>query len=165
MPPLLADYYKSHRRTEGFFGEYPTYEDAAKVAGRYSDEFILEGIKDEYQRLLKKKQEPNIALLEGAIQYTENPYFILGQIVNCNFDYILFNRTPLIRLDRDIIKVQKVSSALYGRPISHPVWMLSENKFLRAFERYNLFASLKTAPPSSDKRCSYNFMMFERKNL
>ncbi|MGL5871922.1 MAG: TIGR04325 family methyltransferase [Xenococcaceae cyanobacterium] len=85
-----------------------------------------------------KNEKPDAVLLSCVIQYLESPYSFIKNLLTLNFQYIIFDRTPFINLDRDLLTVQKVPPDIYSA--SYPAWFFNENKFLSYFpEKYNLF--------------------------
>ncbi|UJS18593.1 MAG: methyltransferase, TIGR04325 family [Candidatus Jettenia sp.] len=81
----------------------------------------------------------NVILLSAVLQYVENPYSFLEKIINMDFKYILFDRTPFLEKGKDRITIQKVPPCIYTA--SYPAWFFSKEKFLDLFsERYKLIA-------------------------
>lgn len=75
-----------------------------------------------------KENDPNIVLLSSVIQYLEDPYTVLQEILATDASFLLIDRTPLIEDDIDRILVQKVSPRVYEA--SYPMWALSRKKLL-----------------------------------
>lgn len=71
---------------------------------------------------------PNVILLSSVLQYLENPYGVLTELLSQNIEYILIDRTPFINNSTDRLTVQKVSPEIYDA--SYPAWFFSELKFL-----------------------------------
>lgn len=74
-PPILVDCYKSRFGPEGYFGDYPSYEEAVRISGRYSDEIVLEGIKKNHDLYAAGKIRPpltSLALLSGLLKAFSN---------------------------------------------------------------------------------------------
>ena len=70
----------------------------------------------------------NVFLCSGTLQYMENPYDLLQNIINNGFDFIILDRTPTIQKPDDILTVQKVPADIYDA--CYPVWLLSEKKLM-----------------------------------
>lgn len=94
------------------------------------------------ESLSKSKSETFLAL--GVIQYLENPYAFIQEIINHGFKYIIFDRTMFLKnLETDRITVQKVTPQIYDA--SFPAWFLNEKKFLNMFtKKYTLIAEFKS---------------------
>jgi len=80
------------------------------------------------------KLKPNILLILGTIEYIEKPFELLEKLLSYNFEYIVFDRTPFINADRDILTLQVVPPKTYEA--SYPCWMFNETKFLKCFRDY-----------------------------
>lgn len=62
--------------------------------------------------------KPNVILFSSTIQYLEDPFAILAQVMDQNFDFIIFDRTPLIYNDEtERIMIQKVPEEIYKAEI------------------------------------------------
>ena len=82
---------------------------------------------------------PAAILLSSVVQYLPNPYQFLEKVRGMKFKFILFDRTPFVDGERDILTVQKVSPEIY--PASYPCWFFSRKKFYAFFENeYELIA-------------------------
>ena len=79
-------------------------------------------------------ERPNVVLLSGVLQYIEYPYDLLKDVIKRNFQYIILDRTPGVRLGSDILTVQKVPKEIYEA--SYPCWFLSEKRLLSCFLAY-----------------------------
>lgn len=69
-------------------------------------------------------EKPDVVLLSEVLPYIECPYVLLKDIITCNFQYIILDRTPVVGLELDILTIQKVPKKIYEA--SHPAWFLSE---------------------------------------
>lgn len=69
---------------------------------------------------------PNIILFSSVLQYLENPYDILEELVNYNFKYLLIDKTPFSNCEK--IVVQKVPKKIYDA--TYPMWVIDEEKML-----------------------------------
>lgn len=78
---------------------------------------------------------PNLLLLSSVIQYFENPYKILKEMVQYKFEYIIVDRTPFSSVNTDIIKLQLVNPEIYNA--SYPCWFFDEKKFKQFFSDCN----------------------------
>jgi putative methyltransferase (TIGR04325 family) len=68
-----------------------------------------------------------IILLSSVIPYIEKPYELLENIKSKKINFILFDKTPLIK-GKDRITVQKVNPAIYNA--SYPSWFFNKGKFM-----------------------------------
>jgi len=75
---------------------------------------------DEY----KNNEQPNVLLLSSVLQYFDTPYSILDEILRCDFEYILIDRTPFSVSGNDEVKLQVVPSHIYEA--SYPCWFFDE---------------------------------------
>ena len=76
-------------------------------------------------------EHPNVLLLSGLLQYIEEPYTLLDDILEHNFEYILIDRTSFSTLHKDIIKIQTVPKNIYKA--SYPCWFFDEAFFINYF--------------------------------
>lgn len=74
----------------------------------------------------------NVLLISSTIQYIEDPYSLLEEILKNKFDIIIFDRTTFIE-GKDRLTVQKVPPRIYDA--SYPAWFLDKNKFLEKFKK------------------------------
>lgn len=79
-----------------------------------------------------REQTANVLLLSGVVHYLPAPYAFLEEVLQHAFQYVIIDRTPFMRDDRDRLTVEHVPEWLY--PASYPAWFLSETRFLLAFE-------------------------------
>lgn len=88
-------------------------------------------------------QKPDTLLLLSVVQYLENPYEFLSQVLKGQFKYVIFDRTPFTASEDDMLTVHRVSPAIYRASI--PTWLLSESKF-RTFmsQKYELLADFNS---------------------
>lgn len=69
-------------------------------------------------------------LLASSLQYLENPYQVLGEILSHNPKYIIIDRLPVNSI-KDLPVLQKVNPVIYKA--SYPAWILEESKLIRFF--------------------------------
>jgi putative methyltransferase (TIGR04325 family) len=78
-----------------------------------------------------ENEQPNILLLSSVLQYIENPYELLDEILKYEFEYILIDRVTFNNeTDKDKITVQKIKLENYD---SIPCWLFSERDFYKYF--------------------------------
>ncbi|HIP60849.1 MAG TPA: methyltransferase, TIGR04325 family [Campylobacterales bacterium] len=94
-------------------------------------------------------QQPNVLLLSSVLQYLEKPYEMLDEILGNDFEYILIDRTPFSRQQKDIIKMQVVPEYIYKA--SYPCWFFDEGYFNKYFieKGYRLIESFDGADGKS----------------
>ena len=80
------------------------------------------------------KEKSYILVLSSVLQYIENPYALLDEILNNSFEYILIDRTPFSKINESI-KLQIVPSLIYEA--SYPCRFFNKNEFLHYFENNN----------------------------
>lgn len=86
-----------------------------------------------------REQGPDAILFSSALQYLEKPYAMLEKVLSLGFEFVLFDRTPLLSKGDDRITVQKVPRAIYEA--SYPAWFFNRDKFLSFFSGdYDLMA-------------------------
>lgn len=84
-----------------------------------------------------KAQRPNVAVFSGSLQYLPDPHATLEEIIGHDFDVVIFDRTPFISAERDLLTVQTVPASIYLA--SYPSWFFSRKGLERHFEtKYDL---------------------------
>ena len=81
-----------------------------------------------------KQENPNVLLLSAVLQYIEEPYELLTDILKNDFKYILIDRTPFSKNDEKI-KLQVVPPSIYEASYAHRFF--DESKFVKYFEKNN----------------------------
>lgn len=78
-------------------------------------------------------------LVSSVIQYIEDPYQCLQDLLSLNIGVIIFDRTTFLK-NEDRLTVQKVRPEIYNT--SYPAWFLNEEKFLKIMgQKYILVSS------------------------
>jgi putative methyltransferase (TIGR04325 family) len=87
------------------------------------------------------KNKINAILFSSVLQYLEFPYEILKEAFDCQFEYIIVDRTGFTLNNKDRITIQKVPSRIYDA--TYPCWFFGEEKWLSFFtdNHYELIAS------------------------
>jgi putative methyltransferase (TIGR04325 family) len=78
-------------------------------------------------------RHPDAILFSSVIQYLENPYDLLTNVLKKGFTYIIFDRTSFLEKGDDRITVQKVPPEIY--PASYPAWFFNQDRFLNFFSK------------------------------
>lgn len=71
--------------------------------------------------------QPNVVLLSSVLQYLEDPYVILKQILELPSDYVILDKTPFWTGAADRLCLQTVPPEIY--PASYPSWIFSQAHF------------------------------------
>lgn len=74
-----------------------------------------------------KTYKIDVILLSSVLQYLEQPYALLAEIIGLDPEYIIVDRTPFIQ-GNDRITAQKVNPSIYRA--SYPCWFFNRKKFL-----------------------------------
>ncbi|MDA8239842.1 MAG: TIGR04325 family methyltransferase [Nitrospiraceae bacterium] len=100
-------------------------------------------------------------LFSSVIQYIDKPYELLSEVMDHDFEYILFDRTPFLIKGKDRITVQRVPPGIYDA--SYPAWFFNPEKFLGFMRaKYDLMADCE----SNDRaniRSVFKGFIFRRK--
>lgn len=75
----------------------------------------------------KLQNNINVILLSSVLQYVDNPFDILHQLLACNASCLIIDRTPFSIKQNDQIVIQKVSPTIYSA--DYPMWIFSESHF------------------------------------
>jgi putative methyltransferase (TIGR04325 family) len=81
-----------------------------------------------------QQENPNTLILSSVLQYIENPYELLKDILKNDFEFILIDRTPFSKINEKIT-LQVVPPSIYEA--SYPAWFFDEVKFLNYFKNKN----------------------------
>lgn len=84
------------------------------------------------------KHYKDLVLLSSVLQYLDEPYIYLQDILKYNFPYIIVDRTPFFDFP-DRITIQKVPPEIYDA--SYPAWFFNRDKFIDFISsKYNILA-------------------------
>jgi len=89
-----------------------------------------------YNELIKNNKI-DVAIFSSVLQYLENPYLILNEIMQINVPYILIDLTPVVEglKKKEIITIQKIRKEMYGKPVSYPFRIFDKKNFLSIFNQ------------------------------
>ena len=73
----------------------------------------------------------NCILLSSVLQYIEEPYKLIENLLRYKSEYIIIDRTAFIKQDNDRLTVQVVAPEIYEA--SYPAWFFNEHNLLNAF--------------------------------
>jgi len=82
----------------------------------------------------KKEENPNVLLLSSVLQYIENPYELLDDILKNDFEFILIDRTAFSKL-YEKITLQIVPPSIYE--VSYPCRFFDKIQFKKYFSDNN----------------------------
>jgi putative methyltransferase (TIGR04325 family) len=100
-------------------------------------------------------------LLSNVIQYLENPYEFIEKVISYDFEYIIIDRTILLKGDNDRLTIQRVPPKIYRA--DYCCWLLSESKLLgRFFGKYDLIWDYDI-PGTINIRSLFKGYLFRRK--
>jgi len=107
------------------------------------------------------KHEIDVVLLSSVIQYVEEPYVLLGEILSSGVDFVIIDRTPFVE-SNDRITVQKVNPKIYRA--SYPCWFFNKNRFVDfVTEKYSLIMEFD-ALDSANIKSEFKGFLFRRIN-
>jgi len=111
----------------------------------------------------KEEQNPNILVLSGVLQYIEEPYNILDDILKYDFEYVLIDRTPFSTQNKNKIKLQIVPPNIYRA--SYPCHFFDQESFEKYFinKQYHLI-EIFDALDGSDSDYRFKGMILKKDN-
>tara|TARA_B110000263_G_scaffold85764_1_gene74900 strand:- start:541 stop:1410 length:870 start_codon:yes stop_codon:yes gene_type:complete len=132
----LGTTFLQHRR-------YITHLDSVKYSIVEQENFVRTGKKifndkDIYFYssidLCIQQQNPQCILFSGVLQYLEFPYEILNNVINCDFQYIIIDRTPFFVSSKiaEKISIQRIEEDIYGASFPHRIF--NYNNFVNIFK-------------------------------
>ena len=80
------------------------------------------------------KYKIDILLLASVLQYLEDPYLFLDEIIEKNIEYIIVDRTPILTKGEDRITIQRVPKNIYDA--KYPCRILNEQKLVNYMSKY-----------------------------
>jgi len=76
-----------------------------------------------------------LAILSSVLQYLENPYEDLNQILSKKPRVVVVDRTLFSKDNKSYVSVQRVPKSIYGFPTSYPCWILNKEELLGVFNK------------------------------
>jgi putative methyltransferase (TIGR04325 family) len=108
--------------------------------------------------------KPNVVLLSSALQYLQDPYVILDELLANKVPYIIIDHTPFSKSDGDRITVQHVPTAIYGA--SYPCRIFGKQSLPRiVYGRYEVLARFDSSygsAISNGKELTYRGMILRK---
>jgi len=106
---------------------------------------------DNFADAIAKLNRIDLLHTSGTLQCVDNPKKYLTEIINCNAEWLLFNRLGLNKIDRDVVTIHSSKLSWNGigelpvgytdRWVKYPFNFPSETKFMIALEeKYSLIA-------------------------
>jgi len=90
-----------------------------------------------------EKDFPSAIIFSSVIEYLEKPYEVLKEVMDSNFQYVIFDRTTFLQKGDDMITLQKVPPQVYDA--SYPCWFLNEDKLINFLSsKYDLILDFKS---------------------
>jgi putative methyltransferase (TIGR04325 family) len=108
-----------------------------------------------------EKERSNILLLSSVLQYIENPYELLDEILESDFECILIDRTPFSK-GKERITLQVVPPSIYEA--SYPCRFFDKLEFLNYFNNKN-FELVEEFNALDGKSDIYEFKGFILQNM
>lgn len=102
----------------------------------------------------------NVALFASSLQYLEQPYVYLKEVVSSKIEFIIIDRTPVMLSGGDRITVQKVQKKIYNA--SYPCRIMSEKNLLSFFmgENYRIIYDYACADRINIKGAAFKGYFF-----
>jgi len=104
--------------------------------------------------------QPNVILLSSVLSYIEKPYELLEYLSSLQVEFMIIDRLPVIKGDRDQIKLQRVDPEIY--PASYPAWFFSKSKFVKRVERIFNISEIYESQISIDLSMDFIGLIVER---
>jgi len=105
----------------------------------------------------------DLVLLSSVLQYIEDPYTLLTNLISYKPSGIIIDRTPFIT-GNDRITIQKVHPKIYNA--SYPCWFLNKEKFLeRILENYDLLIEFDALDEANIKSEFKGFLFVIRNTM
>jgi putative methyltransferase (TIGR04325 family) len=89
------------------------------------------------------KSNAKVLLLSSMLQYVEDPYKLLEEMIAYDFEYVILARTSFIKDSQQRLTLQNVPSHIYSA--SYPCWFFNEEEFIQFFsKKYSLKCHIPT---------------------
>lgn len=120
-----------------------------------------------YNELIKNNKL-DVAIFSSVLQYLENPYLILNEIMQINVPYILIDLTSIVEglKKKEIITIQKIRKEMYGKFVSYPCRIFDKKNLLSIFnQNYEIILEQNSYLSGSwyKKRIDYSFYLLKKK--
>jgi putative methyltransferase (TIGR04325 family) len=161
----LASLYFQHRDA---LTQYPNVNWCVVEQTHFVDigkkEFETNELKFEYTiSEAVQKYKPNMAIISSVLQYLENPYVWLDEIVKHKIRYLWIDRTPFSNRENDWILKQIVDPRVYKA--TYPAYILSLPKFKNYIhQHYTIKAEFTSPDKINQNECQFLGFFCELKN-
>ncbi|MFI4937134.1 MAG: methyltransferase, TIGR04325 family [Candidatus Berkiellales bacterium] len=91
-----------------------------------------------YQNINDITDKPQVILLSAVLQYIENPYELLQQLLQLNVPYLILDRIWFTaNKPQDLLLVEHVDKNIYNS--SYPCWLFNQTNIIQALStKYNI---------------------------
>lgn len=161
----LASLYFQHR---DFLNQYTNLKWCVVEQNHFVEigkkEFETDTLKFEYTIAeAVQKYQPNVAIISSVLQYLENPYHWLDEIVKHKIPYLWIDRTPFSNREKDWILKQIVDPRVYQA--TYPAYILSLPKFKKYLnQHYKITAEFRSPGKINQQECQFLGFFCELKN-
>lgn len=108
------------------------------------------------------KNNIDVLLLSGVIQYLESPYVFLESIIKSEFEYIFIDRIPVTNSKKDFLTLQTVPKNIYNA--QYPCWILNEKNMLdHILKNYELIYEHETEEAINISHSAFKAFFFKKK--
>lgn len=97
---------------------------------------------DSVLKFSDETESADVLLLFSVLPYLEKPYDFINKFQEKKFQYIIIDRTPVIRSVKDRLTVQLVPEMIYKG--SYPAWFFSEERLIGSFPGYELLEKFES---------------------
>ena len=81
-----------------------------------------------------KPNRTNICILSSVLQYLEDPFAFIAQLMKYPFEYLIIDRTAFVNEGKTLLTKQIVSPNIYSA--SYPAYFFNESEFLIQFQAH-----------------------------
>lgn len=109
-----------------------------------------------------EKYKIDVLLLASVLQYLEDPYLFLDEIISKNIEYIIIDRTPILTEGEDRITIQKVQKIIHEA--KYPCRILNEQKLVSYLSNhYDLIFDFESPERMNLNKTALKAYFFKRK--
>lgn len=111
-----------------------------------------------------EKHPINFILLGSVLQYIENPYLLMDELLSKKIPFLFIDRTPIFEKKSDRITIQKVHKSIYEA--QYPCWIFNEIKLINYIceAGYELLFEAETCEKMNLKNGKLKGYYFKLKN-
>jgi putative methyltransferase (TIGR04325 family) len=109
-----------------------------------------------------EKYQIDVLLLASVLQYLEEPYLFLDEILSKNIEYIIIDRTPILIKGEDRITIQTVPKNIYNA--KYPCRIINEQKLVNYISNtYDLIFDFESPERINLNNAALKAYFFKRK--